>query len=89
MHAIKVASYKVHDRYAMEKGFRDQALGPACMTVIDPDKSPTHPDLVKIYWDPEEGADILTYMRKRASAQAKSQNRKADDKVAKSRPRRS
>jgi hypothetical protein len=62
-HALQVASYKVFDRYAMEKGFRDQRLGPAAMTVIDPRLPETHPDMIKIWWDPQEGADYLAMIR--------------------------
>lgn len=65
MHAIQIASYKIYDRYAKEKGFRDQSLSPCCVTVIDPYLDPLHPDLVKVFWDAEEGADFLTYKRKR------------------------
>lgn len=68
MHAIRVASYKVYDRYAKEKGFRDQHLGPACLTVIDPRLPPTHPDLIKPFWDPAEGAEFLTWTRSRRRA---------------------
>lgn len=70
-HALRVASYKVYDRYARDKGFKDQALGPAAVTVIDPALGLAHPDLTKVFWDPEEGADYLTFKRKRISAQAK------------------
>ena len=63
-HAVLVASYKVFDRYAREKNLRDQALGPACLTVIDPRLPPNHPDLVKVLWDPFEGADYLKFLRK-------------------------
>ena len=68
MHAIRVASYKVYDRYAREKGLRDQNLGPACVTVIDPRLPPTHPGLVKLFWDPREGAEYLTWARSRKAA---------------------
>lgn len=64
-HALQVASYKVFDRYAMEKGFRDQRLGPAAMTVIDPRLPETHPDMIKVWWDPAEGADYLAMIRSR------------------------
>ncbi|HVM91388.1 MAG TPA: hypothetical protein VMT67_01180, partial [Terriglobales bacterium] len=63
MHAIQVASYKTYDRYAREKGFRDQHLSPCAVTVIDPDLPPTHPDLIKVFWDAEEGADYLKFKR--------------------------
>jgi hypothetical protein len=65
MHAIKVASYKVFDRYAKEKGFRDQSLSPAVMTVINTRLEEGHPDLVKVFWCPHEGAEYLTFLRSR------------------------
>ena len=65
MHACKVASYKVYDRYAKDRGFRDNALSPCVLTTINPDLPPEHPDLVKVWWDPQEGADYLTYLRRR------------------------
>lgn len=68
MHAVKVASYKTFDRYAREKGFRDQTLSPCALTVIDPRLEPTHPDLVKVFWDPMEGASYLTWLRARKAA---------------------
>lgn len=68
MHAILVGSYKRYDRYARERGFRDQALGPACLTVIDPALPDVHPDLVKVFWDPHEGAEYLTWKRSRKAA---------------------
>jgi len=62
-HAIQVASYKLYDRYARDHGFRDQTLGPACLTVIDPTLPDDHPDLVKPFWNSDEGADFLKYRR--------------------------
>lgn len=68
-HALQVGSYKKYDRYAREKGFRDQSLGPAAMTVIDPELADDHPDLVKVFWDPDEGADYLKFKRQRLKRQ--------------------
>jgi hypothetical protein len=68
MHAIKVASYKIFDRYAKEHGFRDNAFGPCAVTVINSSLPETHPDLVKLFWNPEEGADYLTFLRRRKAA---------------------
>jgi hypothetical protein len=65
MHLLKVASYKVFDRYAKEKGFRDNALSPCALTTINPLLPPTHPDMIKIFWEPEEGAEYLTWLRNR------------------------
>jgi hypothetical protein len=67
MHAIKVASYKMFDRYQKERGFRDMTLSPCALTIIDPSLSPTHPDLVKVFWEPEEGVEFLKWKRKRAA----------------------
>jgi len=64
-HSLQVASYKVYDRFAKDKGFRDQHLGPAALTVIQPEKPPQHPDRCKVFWDPEEGAEYLTFKRRK------------------------
>jgi hypothetical protein len=65
MHACKVASYKTYDRYSKERGFRDMTLSPCAVTIIDPYLSPEHPDLVKVFWDPDEGVDFLKFKRRK------------------------
>jgi hypothetical protein len=65
IHAIQVGSYKLFDRYAKDKGFRDQSLGPACLTTISPLLPADHPDRVKVFWDPNEGADYLKFLRRK------------------------
>lgn len=62
-HTIQVASYKIYDRYAKEKGFRDQSVSPCVVTVIDPDNK--GPDHVHVFWEPEPAADYLGYLRSR------------------------
>lgn len=62
-HCIQVASYKVFDRYAREKGFKDQSLSPCVMTVIDPHAAPIN--RVQVFWDSERGAEYLTWLRAR------------------------
>lgn len=69
-HAIRVATYKRHDRHALEQGFRDQNVSPCALTTIDPRLPPNHPDLVKLWHDPEEGAAFLTWSRKRRKVAA-------------------
>lgn len=64
-HAVQVASYKIYDTYAKERGFRDQTVSPACMTIIDPALSEDHPDMVKVFWDPKEGAEFLKWKRRK------------------------
>ncbi|MFI9653050.1 hypothetical protein [Guyparkeria halopsychrophila] len=66
-HCIQVASYKVYDRYAREKGFRDQHISPAVVTVIDPDAKDQR-GLITTFWDVQQGADFLTYLRERKVA---------------------
>ncbi len=68
MHALKVASYKIWDRYAKKKGFRDQTLSPCALAIIDQRKPETHPDLIKIFWCPGEGAEYLGWLRGRKRA---------------------
>ena len=68
IHLMKVASYKVYDRYAKEKGFRDLSFGPACVTTVNPRLPESHPDMIKVWWSPEEGADFLRWLRSRKAA---------------------
>lgn len=63
MHALRVASYKRYDRYARDHGFRDQTLSPCAVTVIDPRLPQDHPDLVHVFWQPEQAADYLNFLR--------------------------
>lgn len=63
-HSFLVAGYKLYDRFAMERGFRDQHIAPGVFTLIDPRLPNTDPDFVTHYWTIEKGIDILTYLRK-------------------------
>lgn len=64
LHSFLVASYKKYDRYALDKGFRDQRIGPGVFTVIHPDRENTHPDFVTFFWSMEAGLDYLKYLRR-------------------------
>lgn len=64
-HALRVSSYKLYDRYAKEKGFRDQTLSPCAVTVIDPLLPDAHPDRCKVFWDADKGVEYLTFLRNR------------------------
>lgn len=67
MHCLQVASYKRYDRYAREKGFRDQSLSPCVVTVIDPDA--TDPvNMIQVFWSSTQGAEYLTYLRSKRAA---------------------
>lgn len=65
MHLLRVASYKRYDRYARDHGFRDNTLSPCAVTIINPALNDNHPDFIKVFWEPEIGADYLTYLRKK------------------------
>jgi hypothetical protein len=67
-HALRVASYKTHDRYADEKGLPNQNIFVAPVTIIDPRYADTDPRCITVIFDPEEGADFLTFKRKRKAA---------------------
>jgi hypothetical protein len=62
-HCIQVGSYKIHDRFAKERGFRDQHISPSVVTIIDPDA--TEVGLVTVFHDVEAAVDYLTWKRER------------------------
>jgi hypothetical protein len=67
-HLVQVASYKLYDRYARDRGFRDMHLSPCVVTTINPDLPEEHPDMIKIWWSPEAGIDYLKHLRKKRRA---------------------
>lgn len=62
MHCIQVASYKTFDRYAREKGFRDQAISPGCMVVIDPAAN-RETGFIQVFHDFDLGVEFLRFLR--------------------------
>lgn len=64
-HCLRVASYKVHDRYAIESGLPDQNIFMCPVTVIDPRWPDDDPRLVTTIFDPDMGAEFLTWLRAR------------------------
>jgi hypothetical protein len=69
-HLLQVASYKIFDRYARDKGFRDMHLSPCAVTTINPALPDDHPDMIKVWWDPEAGVDYLRFLRGRRNRRA-------------------
>lgn len=63
-HAIRVASYKWHDRYADQLGLPDQNISENVVTVIDP-YADAERRLVTVFMDLEEAAEYLTWKRGR------------------------
>lgn len=69
-HALRVGSYKTYDRYAEEKGLPNQTFMVAPVTIIRPQFADDDNRLVTVIFDPEAGADFLTWLRKRKSERA-------------------
>lgn len=64
-HALRVAAYKVHDRYADEKGLPDRHIFCCPVTILDPTYADDDVRAVTVIFDPEEAAEYLTWKRKR------------------------
>jgi hypothetical protein len=62
-HCVQVASYKVHDRYAVEKGLPDQSVSPSMTAVIDPSRDDEDPHLVTPFWCPLAAKAYLESIR--------------------------
>lgn len=61
-HAIRLASYKVIDEYALERGFPDANVSEACVAIYDPlTDDPRH--RIHIDFNVERGAWTLTKLR--------------------------
>ena len=67
-HAVRVASYKTFDRYAEEKGLPDQNIFMCPVTIIDPQYGDDDSRSVTTIFDPEEGAEFLTWKRAKWAA---------------------
>lgn len=65
-HAIRVASYKLHDRHAIERGLPDQNIFMCPVTIIDPQYADDDPRLITTIFDPHEGAEYVAFKRRRA-----------------------
>tara|TARA_B100000959_G_scaffold146425_1_gene153746 strand:- start:292 stop:1347 length:1056 start_codon:yes stop_codon:yes gene_type:complete len=73
-HALRIASYKMIDRYALEKGLPDQNIFMCPVTIIDPQYEDNDPRLVTTIFDPFEAAEFLTWKRQKwASKNTKKQ----------------
>jgi len=63
-HALRVASYKSLDRYAIEKGLPDQNIFACPVTIVQPQYADDDVRLVTTIFDPELAADFLTHLRR-------------------------
>ena len=67
-HALRVGSYKTHDRYAEERGLPNQTFTCCPTVIIRPEFEDDDPRLLTIFYEPETAADFLKYLRKRKAA---------------------
>lgn len=68
-HCIQVATYKVIDSFADEKGFLDANISPCTATIINP-YAETEVGLISVHLDLETAAEYLTYLRKKFKSRA-------------------
>ena len=64
-HALVVRGYKFHDKYADTQGFYEHQHGYCCTTILNPTAS-SPMERIRVVWDVEEAAEMLTWMRRRA-----------------------
>ena len=65
MHCVQVGSYKKYDDYAKMLNMPNRMMSPCAVAVFNTRLPDTHPDFTKIFWEVEEGADYLTFLRKK------------------------
>ena len=64
-HAIIVRGFKQFDSYAETHGFYQHKYGSSCTTIFNP-LAQSAMERVRVVWDIDEAADMLTWMRRRA-----------------------
>lgn len=62
-HCLQVGTYKVFDRYAEERGFRDQMISPSVSTIINP-RAKDPRDVVQVFWSAQTASEFLKWLRK-------------------------
>lgn len=62
-HAVRIRGYKRADEHAKALGFPEQQHGESVLVVIDPEVD--GPGRIVLFWDIEQGADYLRWLRKR------------------------
>lgn len=62
-HCLQVATYKIYDTFADEKGFIDANITPCPVFIIDPEAKDQR-GLVQLFWDIELAVDYLNFRRR-------------------------
>jgi hypothetical protein len=64
-HVCQVSAFKEFDDFADTHGFMGPKISPVWDLVVQPGKADTDPDKVKVFWDSEDAAGYLAYLRGR------------------------
>lgn len=62
-HVCQVSAFKEFDDFADTHGFMGPKISPVWDLVIDPRKADTDPDKVKVFWNSDDAAGFLAYLR--------------------------
>jgi hypothetical protein len=63
-HVCQVSAFKEYDDFADTHGFMGPKISPVWDLVIQPAKADTDPDKVKVFWNSEDAAGFLEYLRR-------------------------
>jgi hypothetical protein len=63
MHCVQIGSYKKYDNFAKQLNLPCKMMSPCAVAVFNTELTEDHPDFIKIFWEVQEGADYLNYLR--------------------------
>ena len=64
MNCVQVGSYKKYDNFAKMLNMPNKMMSPCAVAVFNTRLPDTHPDFIKIFWEVQEGAEYLKFLRK-------------------------
>ena len=63
MHCVQVGSYKKYDNFAKQLNLPCKMMSACAVAVFNTHLTEDHPDFIKIFWEVEEGAEYLNFLR--------------------------
>jgi|TARA_X000000368_G_C23000242_1_gene698618 hypothetical protein len=63
MHCVQVGSYKKYDNFAKQLNLPCKMMSACAVAVFNTNLTEDHPDFIKIFWEVEEGAEYLNFLR--------------------------
>ena len=63
MHCLQVGSYKKYDDYAKGLNLPNKMMSASALAVINTKLNEKHGDFIKIFWDIQQGAEYLRFIR--------------------------